>query len=104
MNDWRSLVGLIGGVLFLSFYIYVRRNPDTAASKIWDRLRWAGAATAATFMVGGLSSALLEVVMPNLGVFDLFFSASVYWVEAGVFIAAWFAAPYFSKKMPVSRW
>jgi hypothetical protein len=100
-ENWYLLTGFGGGALILGFYIYARRHPDGAAMYFWRRIKWTMYAGIAAMMTIMLVSALIAVAAPELELIP-FFIAKGFWVQIPVFVAAWFAAPHFQKRYPVS--
>lgn len=101
-ENWYYLTGFGGAALIVGFYIYARRNPESAAMSFWQRMKWTMASGIAVMMILMLASALVTVVAPELELIPFFLSPKVYWLQVPVFLAAWFAAPRLQKRFPVS--
>jgi hypothetical protein len=99
---WYDLTGLGGGLLILAFYIYARRDPEGAAMSLWRRLKYTVASGIAISMILMLTSAIVSIFVPELNPIPFFFSQRVYWLLIPLYIAAWFAAPYLSRRYPIS--
>ena len=99
---WYYFTGIGGGLLVLAFYIYARQDPEGVAMSLWRRLNYTVASGIAITMILILASAIASVFVPEFDPIPFFLSQRVYWLLVPLYIAAWLAAPYLSRRYPIS--
>ena|SRR5258708_6942939 len=97
---WYIVTGIAGTAIYLAFVTYANRHPDGLAMSLWQRSRYAFAASIVVGAALGLFLMILSAFFPRiLFLVDILFSHYFF----VLFAVMWFVAPYLRRLIPLER-